>query len=197
MVPKDGRVTQPRVSLLCQTDPFWTASSLSAADHREARNQSICSLAELLELAKGNATLLLNLRDLPREHPYRGRFLNITLEALLSSGFPQHQVSPARATPLDTWEPRPLVATPPSRPQLSCLENGGPGDSLSFTSPGGSSWGQERQERALWNVQRMWFSGDVAQQPSPGLACRSSATQRTGTVLGSKNTVITALKRNA
>ncbi|XP_019305403.1 glycerophosphodiester phosphodiesterase domain-containing protein 5 isoform X7 [Panthera pardus] len=75
-----------------KTDPFWTASSLSPSDHREAQNQSICSLAELLELAKGNATLLLNLRDPPREHPYRGSFLNVTLEALLRSGFPQHQV---------------------------------------------------------------------------------------------------------
>ncbi|XP_036180842.1 glycerophosphodiester phosphodiesterase domain-containing protein 5 isoform X9 [Myotis myotis] len=75
-----------------KTDPFWTASSLSPSDHREAQNQSICSLAELLALAKGNATLLLNLRDPPRDHPYRASFLNITLEALLRSGFPQHQV---------------------------------------------------------------------------------------------------------
>ncbi|XP_026939218.1 glycerophosphodiester phosphodiesterase domain-containing protein 5 isoform X5 [Sagmatias obliquidens] len=75
-----------------KTDPFWTASSLSLSDHREAQNQSICSLMELLELAKGNATLLLNLRDPPREHPYRGSFLNVTLEAVLHSGFPQHQV---------------------------------------------------------------------------------------------------------
>nr|XP_045364760.1 glycerophosphodiester phosphodiesterase domain-containing protein 5 isoform X1 [Camelus bactrianus]XP_045364761.1 glycerophosphodiester phosphodiesterase domain-containing protein 5 isoform X1 [Camelus bactrianus]XP_045364762.1 glycerophosphodiester phosphodiesterase domain-containing protein 5 isoform X1 [Camelus bactrianus] len=75
-----------------KTDPFWTASSLSPSDHREAQNQSICSLVELLELAKGNATLLLNLRDPPREHPYRSSFLNVTLEALLHSGFPQHQV---------------------------------------------------------------------------------------------------------
>lgn len=79
---------------LCQTDPFWTASSLSPSDHREVQNQSICSLVELLELAKGNATLLLSLRDPPREHPYHGSFLNITLEALLRSGFPQHQVRP-------------------------------------------------------------------------------------------------------
>ncbi|XP_064144782.1 glycerophosphodiester phosphodiesterase domain-containing protein 5 isoform X3 [Loxodonta africana] len=75
-----------------KTDPFWTAGSLSPADHREAQNQSLCSLAELLELAKGNTSLLLNLRDPPREHPYRASFLNITLEAVLRSGFPQHQV---------------------------------------------------------------------------------------------------------
>lgn len=87
---------------LRQTDPFWTASSLSPSDHREVQNQSICSLVELLELAKGNATLLLSLRDPPREHPFHGSFLNITLEALLRSGFPQHQVRPGPA-----WEPRP------------------------------------------------------------------------------------------
>lgn len=79
---------------LCQTDPFWTASSLSPSDHREAQNQSICSLDELLELAKGNATLLLNLREPPRDHPFRSSFINVTLETLLRSGFPQHQVSP-------------------------------------------------------------------------------------------------------
>ncbi|XP_030872159.1 glycerophosphodiester phosphodiesterase domain-containing protein 5 isoform X2 [Gorilla gorilla gorilla] len=85
-----------------KTDPFWTASSLSPSDHREAQNQSICSLAELLELAKGNATLLLNLRDPPREHPYRSSFINVTLEAVLHSGFPQHQVMwlPSRQRPL-------------------------------------------------------------------------------------------------
>ncbi|XP_019582018.1 glycerophosphodiester phosphodiesterase domain-containing protein 5 isoform X2 [Rhinolophus sinicus] len=84
-----------------KTDPFWTASSLSPSDHREVQNQSICSLVELLELAKGNATLLLSLRDPPREHPFHGSFLNITLEALLRSGFPQHQVMwlPSRQRP--------------------------------------------------------------------------------------------------
>ncbi|XP_063112556.1 glycerophosphodiester phosphodiesterase domain-containing protein 5 isoform X3 [Cavia porcellus] len=75
-----------------KTDPFWTASSLSPSDHREAQNQSICSLDELLELAKGNATLLLNLREPPRDHPFRSSFINVTLETLLRSGFPQHQV---------------------------------------------------------------------------------------------------------
>lgn len=98
---------------LCQTDPFWTASSLSPSDHREVQNQSICSLVELLELAKGNATLLLSLRDPPREHPYHGSFLNITLEALLRSGFPQHQVRPGGPA----REPRP--PEPPGSPAPS------------------------------------------------------------------------------
>lgn len=94
-------------------DPFWTASSLSPSDHREAQNQSICSLEELLELAKGNATLLLNLRDPPREHPYRGSFLNITVEALLRSGFPQHQVS------LVSWPCQPCSFRSPGIPGLA------------------------------------------------------------------------------
>lgn len=102
---------------LCQTDPFWTASSLSPSDHREVQNQSICSLAELLELAKGNATLLLNLRDPPREHPYRGSFLNITLEALLRSGFPQHQVRPGSPAQPSHTPGEPCPAPPPPGPR--------------------------------------------------------------------------------
>ena len=106
---------------LCQTDPFWTASSLSPSDYREVQNQSICSLAELLELAKGNATLLLNLRDPPREHPYRGSFLNITLEAVLRSGFPQHQVRPGSPAPPShaPWgaQPHALLPRPSPRPR--------------------------------------------------------------------------------
>ncbi|XP_045149024.1 glycerophosphodiester phosphodiesterase domain-containing protein 5 [Echinops telfairi] len=84
--------TLRRTTNLHQTDPFWTAGSLSPADLREAQNQSLCSLAELLELAKGNTSLLLNLRDPPRGHPYLASFLNVTLEAVLRSGFPQHRV---------------------------------------------------------------------------------------------------------
>lgn len=110
---------------LCQADPFWTASSLSPSDHREAQNQSICSLAELLELAKGNATLLLNLRDPPREHPYRGSFLNVTLEALLRSGFPQHQVRPRPAAPRAWLASSVHEPHRPSRPQLPHVQDGG------------------------------------------------------------------------
>lgn len=102
---------------LCQTDPFWTARSLSPSDHREVQNQSICSLAELLQLAKGNATLLLNLHDPPREHPYRASFLNIMLEALLRSDFPQHQVGPVAR--LEGLQPK--LTVPLSRPRPPLL----------------------------------------------------------------------------
>ncbi|XP_068926964.1 glycerophosphodiester phosphodiesterase domain-containing protein 5 isoform X2 [Petaurus breviceps papuanus] len=85
-----------------KTDPFWTVHSLSASDYREAQNQSICKLTDLLELAKGNMTLLLNLWDLPHDHPHRGTFFNITLDAILRSGHPQHLVMwlPSRQRPL-------------------------------------------------------------------------------------------------
>lgn len=76
---------------------------------------------ELLELAKGNATLLLNLRDPPREHPYRGSFLNITLEALLHSGFPQHQVRPGSARSPAPGEPRPAPGRRETRPAWSLV----------------------------------------------------------------------------
>lgn len=132
-------------TLSLQTDPFWTASSLSPSDRREAQNQSICSLAELLELAKGNATLLLNLRDPPREHPYRGSFLNVTLEALLRSGFPQHQVR-ARL-PVQSRPPARTRHTCPWGPQPPHAEGGG-GVTLAFLTAA-SSWGREGNKKVL------------------------------------------------
>ncbi|XP_015273698.1 PREDICTED: glycerophosphodiester phosphodiesterase domain-containing protein 5 isoform X2 [Gekko japonicus] len=75
-----------------EDDPFWTASSLSASDATQARNQSICKLADMLELIRDNATVLLNLHTLPWDHPFYSAFLNITLETVLSSGIPQQAV---------------------------------------------------------------------------------------------------------
>ncbi|XP_029458004.1 glycerophosphodiester phosphodiesterase domain-containing protein 5 isoform X2 [Rhinatrema bivittatum] len=76
-----------------KTDPFWTVGSLSPSDYAEAGNQSICKLADVLRIAKENSTaVLLNFQPLPAEHPHRGRYLNITLQAILSSGIPQRLV---------------------------------------------------------------------------------------------------------
>ncbi|XP_067322562.1 glycerophosphodiester phosphodiesterase domain-containing protein 5 isoform X1 [Anolis sagrei] len=75
-----------------RTDPFWTASSLSRSDFVKAANQSICKLADLLETVKGNASVLLNLQDLPLDHPYYNSAINITLETVLESGIPQQAV---------------------------------------------------------------------------------------------------------
>ncbi|XP_077197354.1 glycerophosphodiester phosphodiesterase domain-containing protein 5 isoform X3 [Paroedura picta] len=75
-----------------EDDPFWTAGSLSASDVKQARNQSVCKLSDMLELVRDNATVLLNLQALPWDHPFYGAFLNITLETVLSSGIPQQAV---------------------------------------------------------------------------------------------------------
>ncbi|XP_048349737.1 glycerophosphodiester phosphodiesterase domain-containing protein 5 isoform X3 [Sphaerodactylus townsendi] len=75
-----------------EDDPFWTANSLSASDAKQARNQSVCKLADMLELVKDNATVLLNLQRVPWDHPFHSSFLNITLETVLSSGIPQQAV---------------------------------------------------------------------------------------------------------
>nr|XP_033806315.1 glycerophosphodiester phosphodiesterase domain-containing protein 5 [Geotrypetes seraphini] len=75
------------------TDPFWTVSSLSPLDYFEAGNQSICKLADLLQLAKENSTvMLLNFQPLPEDHPYRSTYMNITLQTILASGIPQQLV---------------------------------------------------------------------------------------------------------
>ncbi|XP_021098905.1 glycerophosphodiester phosphodiesterase domain-containing protein 5 isoform X3 [Heterocephalus glaber] len=134
-----------------KTDPFWTASSLSPSDHREAQNQSICSLDDLLELAKGNTTLLLNLREPPRDHPFRSSFVNITLETLLRSGFPQHQVM---------WLPnrqRPFVRkVAPGFQQMA-----GSKEAVASLRRGHIQWlnlrytqvsGQELRDYASWNL---------------------------------------------
>nr|XP_028581713.1 glycerophosphodiester phosphodiesterase domain-containing protein 5 isoform X2 [Podarcis muralis] len=75
-----------------KNDPFWTAQSLSSSDFVRAANQSVCKLAEMLEVVKGNATVLLNFQSLPRDHPYYSAFINITLETVLDSGVPQQAV---------------------------------------------------------------------------------------------------------
>ncbi|KAL7983048.1 hypothetical protein Chor_010390 [Crotalus horridus] len=75
-----------------KNDPFWTVSSLSPSDFVKAANQSVCRLTEMLEMVKGNATVLLNLRSLPEDHPYLRTSVNVTLEAILASGIPQQAV---------------------------------------------------------------------------------------------------------
>ncbi|NXN95532.1 GDPD5 protein, partial [Rhinopomastus cyanomelas] len=73
-------------------DPFWTAGSLSRADYLEAANQSVCRLADMLEVIRDNTTLILNFQNLPAAHPYRSAYINITLETILASGIRQQAV---------------------------------------------------------------------------------------------------------
>ncbi|XP_054830880.1 glycerophosphodiester phosphodiesterase domain-containing protein 5 isoform X2 [Eublepharis macularius] len=73
-------------------DPFWTASSLSDSDAKQAKNQSICKLADMLEVIKDNVSVLLNFQTLPKDHPFYSTFLNISLDTVLSSDIPQQAV---------------------------------------------------------------------------------------------------------
>lgn len=80
--------------MLCfQNDPFWTAGSLSRSDYLEAANQSVCKLADMLEVIKDNTSLILNFQNLPPAHPYYSTYINITLETILASGIRQQAVS--------------------------------------------------------------------------------------------------------
>ncbi|EOA98048.1 Glycerophosphodiester phosphodiesterase domain-containing protein 5, partial [Anas platyrhynchos] len=75
-----------------RNDPFWTAGSLSRSDYLEAANQSVCKLADMLEVIKDNTSLILNFRDLPPAHPYYSTYINITLKTILASGIRQQAV---------------------------------------------------------------------------------------------------------
>nr|XP_032652302.1 glycerophosphodiester phosphodiesterase domain-containing protein 5 isoform X1 [Chelonoidis abingdonii] len=75
-----------------KSDPFWTAGSLSGSDYLEAANQSVCKLADMLQIAKNNMSVILNFQDLPRDHPYYSTYVNITLQTILESGIQQQAV---------------------------------------------------------------------------------------------------------
>nr|XP_005290580.1 glycerophosphodiester phosphodiesterase domain-containing protein 5 isoform X1 [Chrysemys picta bellii]XP_042706375.1 glycerophosphodiester phosphodiesterase domain-containing protein 5 isoform X1 [Chrysemys picta bellii]XP_042706385.1 glycerophosphodiester phosphodiesterase domain-containing protein 5 isoform X1 [Chrysemys picta bellii] len=75
-----------------RSDPFWTAGSLSGSDYLEAANQSVCKLADMLQIAKDNMSVILNFQDLPRDHPYYSTYINITLQTILESGIQQQAV---------------------------------------------------------------------------------------------------------
>ncbi|XP_072333523.1 glycerophosphodiester phosphodiesterase domain-containing protein 5 isoform X1 [Scyliorhinus torazame] len=74
-------------------DPFWTAQALSAKDNDEASKQSLCKLVDVLRLAtQRNKTVMVNLWQPPREHPFYSSWINITLETILESGISQDLV---------------------------------------------------------------------------------------------------------
>ncbi|XP_046764346.1 glycerophosphodiester phosphodiesterase domain-containing protein 5 isoform X4 [Gallus gallus] len=75
-----------------RNDPFWTAGSLSRSDYLEAANQSVCKLADMLQVIKDNTSLILNFQDLPPDHPYYTSYINITLKTILASGIQQQAV---------------------------------------------------------------------------------------------------------
>ena len=87
-----------------QEDPFWTVHSLSQRELRQAANQSICSLEQLLRLATPhNTTVVFTLRRPPPKHPCHHSWINDTLEAVRRTGVPQNLVRTGHAgtVPLD------------------------------------------------------------------------------------------------
>lgn len=130
------------IFLFSQRQPFWGAKRLSGPDRKEAENQTVPTLEELLkEAAVLNLSIMFDLRRPPRNHTYHDTFVNQTLETVLSARVPQAMVilpgpkcsllplSPATAFPRPTPThilpsvvrplfPRPLVLEPPNSPQL-------------------------------------------------------------------------------
>ncbi|XP_067579052.1 glycerophosphoinositol inositolphosphodiesterase GDPD2 isoform X1 [Pseudorca crassidens] len=76
-----------------QRRPFWGAKQLSGPDRKDAENQTVPALKELLKEAEAhNLSVMFDLRRPPRNHTYHDTFVNQTLETVLSSGVPQAMV---------------------------------------------------------------------------------------------------------
>ncbi|XP_045152930.1 glycerophosphoinositol inositolphosphodiesterase GDPD2 isoform X2 [Echinops telfairi] len=76
-----------------QRQPFWGAKKLSGPDWKEAENQTVPALEELLkEAAALNLSIMFDLRRPPRNHTYHDTFVNQTLETVLSTRVPQAMV---------------------------------------------------------------------------------------------------------
>uniref|UniRef100_A0A8C0TL50 Glycerophosphodiester phosphodiesterase domain containing 2 n=1 Tax=Canis lupus familiaris TaxID=9615 RepID=A0A8C0TL50_CANLF len=76
-----------------ERQPFWGAKRLSGSDRKEAENQTVPTLEELLkEAAVLNLSIMFDLRRPPRNHSYHDTFVNQTLETVLSARVPQAMV---------------------------------------------------------------------------------------------------------
>ncbi|XP_006868583.1 PREDICTED: glycerophosphoinositol inositolphosphodiesterase GDPD2 isoform X1 [Chrysochloris asiatica] len=76
-----------------ERQPFWEAKRLSGPDWKEAENQRVPALEDLLkEAAVLNLSIMFDLRRPPRNHTYHDTFVNQTLEAVLSARVPQSMV---------------------------------------------------------------------------------------------------------
>ncbi|KAM9811899.1 glycerophosphodiester phosphodiesterase domain-containing protein 5 isoform 1-T1 [Syngnathus typhle] len=66
-------------------DPFGSASSLSEADRKQAKNQSIPLLADFLDVAsRSGRRVLFDLHTPPSGHPYENSYTNVTLQVVLA-----------------------------------------------------------------------------------------------------------------
>ncbi|XP_006192474.2 glycerophosphoinositol inositolphosphodiesterase GDPD2 [Camelus dromedarius] len=76
-----------------ERQPFWEAKPLSGPDRKEAENQRVPALEEILkEAAEHNLSIMFDLRRPPQNHRFYEDFVNQTVEAVLSSGVPQAMV---------------------------------------------------------------------------------------------------------
>ncbi|XP_075813732.1 glycerophosphoinositol inositolphosphodiesterase GDPD2 isoform X1 [Microtus pennsylvanicus] len=76
-----------------ERQPFWGAKALSGSDRKEAENQTVPALEELLkEAAALNLSVMFDLRRPPINHSYYDTFVNQTLEAVLNASVPQAMV---------------------------------------------------------------------------------------------------------
>ncbi|XP_048191783.1 glycerophosphoinositol inositolphosphodiesterase GDPD2 [Perognathus longimembris pacificus] len=73
--------------------PFWGAKHLSGPDQKEAGNQTVPALEDLLkEAAALNLSIMFDLRRPPKNHTYYDTFVNQTLETVLNARVPQTMV---------------------------------------------------------------------------------------------------------
>lgn len=80
-----------------ESDPYWSVKALNTRDRGRIRNQTVCSLVEMLRLvARANRSALLNLRRPPPEHPRHKTWVADILLAVQRSGLSQKRV---------TWTP--------------------------------------------------------------------------------------------
>ncbi|XP_007955974.1 glycerophosphoinositol inositolphosphodiesterase GDPD2 [Orycteropus afer afer] len=76
-----------------ERQPFWGAKRLSGSDWKEAENQTVPALEELLkEAAVFNLSIMFDLRRPPQNHTYHNTFVKQTLETVLNARVPQAMV---------------------------------------------------------------------------------------------------------
>uniref|UniRef100_A0A2K6PVS0 Glycerophosphodiester phosphodiesterase domain containing 2 n=1 Tax=Rhinopithecus roxellana TaxID=61622 RepID=A0A2K6PVS0_RHIRO len=80
-------------SWFLERQPFWGAKPLAGPDQKEAENQTVPALEELLEEAAAlNLSIMFDLRRPPQNHTYYDTFVIQTLETVLNARVPQTMV---------------------------------------------------------------------------------------------------------
>ena len=82
------------ISFLLQSDPRHSVGSLSVHERLLYRNQSIPTLAELLQLAKLHSrAVMFDIKIPPAPHPYYNTTAEQVFKVIKNSGISGHQVS--------------------------------------------------------------------------------------------------------